>query len=117
MPRRFITVALAALLVAGFSRPADAAEVVLKDGRALTGQLKVEGPGITVTSADGHVETIPYASIQGISLDDEPLETKPHDLGHSKFFDNDVLVWAIVGANVATMVLAAVTIYRASAGH
>lgn len=112
---RLSLVALLTIMVAlAPSAPAEAAQVFLKDGRQLSGHLKVDGSGVSVTDAEGKTETLPYGAIQGISLDDQPLDRPPHDVPHSRYFDNDWLVWSAVGANVATMVLALVAIYRAT---
>ena len=103
---------LSALLVLALAAPAEAAQVLLKDGHVVTGRIAVDGPGLAVTGDDGKTERYPYTAIQAVSLDDQPVLAPRHDLAASKFFDSDVLLWSVVGANVATMVLAAIAIYR-----
>jgi hypothetical protein len=108
--RTLLAAVLALVLTAA---PAQAAQVVLKDGRVVTGAIKVEGAGLVVTGADGKLQTVPFATVQAISLDDQPVATaRPAEA--SKLLDNDWLVWTAVGANVATMVVGAVMLYRAA---
>jgi hypothetical protein len=108
--------ALVAALVglALLAAPAEAAQVVLKDGRVLTGTLKVVGPGLIVTGADGKPQTIAFAAVQGISLDDQPVAPAARPAASSKLLDNDWLVWTAVGANVVAIVVGVVMVYRAA---
>ena len=94
--------------------PAEGAQIVLKDGHTLNGAVAVDGVGLKVTGADGKVQLVPFAAVQGISLDEQPLFAQPHGVEESKFFNNDWLVWTAIGANVATMVLGGVMLYRAA---
>ena len=114
--KRALTCMVATAALLGLSAPAEAAQVLLKDGRVVTGHLAVAGPGLAVTEADGKVESFPYSQIQAVSLDDQPIVAQPHDAGESKLFDNDVVVWTAVGANIALMVLAGIALYHAT-GH
>lgn len=107
---------LAGLLVLTLAAaPAEAAQVVLKDGRVVSGALEVDGAGLTVTGADGKPQTLAFSQVQAISLDDQPIApvAKPAE---SKLLNNDWLVWTAVGANVVTMAVGLVMIYRAASG-
>ncbi|MDB5096566.1 MAG: hypothetical protein JWM80_987 [Cyanobacteria bacterium RYN_339] len=94
--------------------PAQAAQVVLKDGRVLTGAVKVEGAGLVLTGPDGKTQLVAFGLVQGISLDDQPVAPEPRPAAASKLFDNDWLVWTAIGANVATMVVGGIMLYRAA---
>lgn len=104
---------IAALLVALLPLPAEAHQVVLKDGRTFDGAIRIEGEGVTITTADGKVESIPYAAVHGIALDGQPVYSTARNVEGSKLLNNDWLLWTAVGANVATMVVAGVMMYRA----
>lgn len=114
---------LAGLLVLTLAAaPAEAAQVVLKDGRVVSGALEVDGAGLTVTGAgltvtgaDGKPQTLAFSQVQAVSLDDQPIApvAKPAE---SKLLNNDWLVWTAVGANVVTMAVGLVMIYRAASG-
>ena len=103
------------LVLALAAAPAEAAQVLLKDGRLVSGALKVDAVGLTVTGADGKPQTLAFSQVQAIALDDQPLAPMAQP-AESKLLDNDWLVWTAVGANVATMVVGAVMIYRVATG-
>ena len=110
---RFLT---AAALVLACAAPADAAIVYTKDGKQLDGEIRVEGPGITIRSADGKLQNIAYDQVLGVSFDGQPLFPPPRRLEESKYLNNDLLVWSVVGANFAAMCLAGMAIWRATNG-
>jgi hypothetical protein len=107
-------VALALITPTFLLSPAEAAQVILKNGRLVSGVLRVAPAGVTVTAADGKVEVLPYASIAGISLDDEPLYVPARAPEAPKLGQDNVLVWAMLATNVVTMLLAGLALYRAA---
>lgn len=113
---RFTRLLMAALLVAAFAAPAKAAIVYTKDGKVLNGEIRVDGPGITIRSSDGKLQNVLYDQVLGVSFDGQPLFPAPRRAEESKYLNNDLLVWSVVGANLAAMCLAGMAIWRATNG-
>lgn len=113
---RFTRFLLVTALVCAFAAPADAAIVYKKDGTQLEGDIRIEGPGITVRLADGKLTNVAFDQVQGVSFDGQPLIPPPRRVEESKYLNNDLLVWSVVGANFAAMCLAGLAIWRATNG-
>ena len=113
---RMLHAVLAAVMVTAAAAPADASLVYTRDGRVLDGDIRVEGPGLAVRTKDGKVQVVAYEQVLGISLDGMQLFPAPRRLEESKYLNNDLLVWSVVGANLAAMALAAMAIWKTTNG-
>ncbi|HEY9723961.1 MAG TPA: hypothetical protein V6D47_18310, partial [Oscillatoriaceae cyanobacterium] len=67
--RRFLA---AFVLLPLLAAPAFGEIVTLKDGQQLSGPMSVTEQALVI-KADGHDESVPYASVADISLDDKPV--------------------------------------------
>ena len=91
--------------------PADAHIVYFKDGTVVRGLATVKDANVVVKGPDSEM-SFPLATVRAISFTDEPIAYEQQRVEDTKFFNNEALVWSMVAANLAAIVVAAVTLRR-----
>lgn len=96
---------LALALSCSLTAPAEAHIVYFKDGTVVRGQVTLKDASVTVKGADAEL-SFPLASVRSISFTDEPIAYEQQRLEESKVLGSDVVLWTLVAANLATVVVA-----------
>ena len=103
--KSWLAAALAALIAFGVCTPAEAHIVYFKDGTAIRGAVTVKD-GSLIVKGGGVDLSFTLDSVRSVSFSDEPIAYEQHRLEDSRLFNNDLLLWSVVGVNVLVIGIA-----------